>query len=282
MSNKFTQSSQPPLISTRIGRAKSPKHIASPQQSFESACLPSIPWSGPRISRCLNKITIPIHVVWIWLSCIDNVITYSQIRSFWINAKLSHVHVASMFLCLFSKPLNRKRINWFTINMWKLLVDEYGIAAPLYFTFLKFQMLLFVVIFCVYGIFFIKEVHNTCNNFEKEICLTDTDLIREYKSACDLNTIYMFVAMDPFLTQLECSAQRDIDAGGSGFKMTYFSIAAFIVFLLNIMLPFFYEIIIRYKQIKYWDKEPTNHVSEHKKSVYVRHLPYKMTSQEIQ
>jgi hypothetical protein len=47
--------------------------------------------------------------------------------------------------------------------MWKLLVDDYGIAAPLYFTFLKFQMVLFVVIFCVYGIFFIREVHENCN-----------------------------------------------------------------------------------------------------------------------
>lgn len=205
MSNKFTQSSQPPSISIRIGRAKSPKHIASLQQSFESACHPSIHWNGPRISRCLNKIITPIHVVWNWLNCIDNVTTYSPIKSFWISAKLKHVLVASISICSLSKPLNRKRINWFTINMWKLLVDEYGIAAPLYFTFLKFQMILFVVIFCVYGIFFIKEVHNTCNNFEKEICLTDPDLIIEYKSACDLNTIYMFVAMDPFLTQLECS-----------------------------------------------------------------------------
>lgn len=50
---------------------------------------------------------------------------------------------------------------------------------------------------------------------------------------------------------------------------------------MNIMLPLEYEIIIRYKQIKYWDKEPVNHVTENKKSVYVRHLPYKMTNDEI-
>ncbi|CAD8174373.1 unnamed protein product [Paramecium octaurelia] len=181
-----------------------------------------------------------------------------------------------------NKPLNRKRINFLTVNMWQLLVQDYGIAAPLYFTFLKFQMLIFVLIFCVYGIFFIYEVNSTCSNFKEQICLTDEDLIIEYKSACELNTIYMFVAMDPFLSQIECSAKIDMDNGGSGFKLTYIQIAAFLIFVINIMIPLQYEIIIRYKQIKYWDKEPVNHVTENKKSVYVRHLPYKMTSDEIQ
>lgn len=73
-----------------------------------------------------------------------------------------------------------------------------------------------------------------------------------------------------------------MDNGGSGFKLIYIQIAAFLIFVINIMIPLQYEIIIRYKQIKYWDKEPVNHVTENKKSVYVRHLPYKMTSEEIQ
>jgi hypothetical protein len=51
---------------------------------------------------------------------------------------------------------------------------------------------------------------------------TEPELFTEYKSACDLNTIYMFVAMDPFLSQLECSAKDDIAAGGSGFNRVYF------------------------------------------------------------
>ncbi|CAD8074994.1 unnamed protein product [Paramecium primaurelia] len=180
-----------------------------------------------------------------------------------------------------NKQLNRKRINFLTVNMWQLLVEDYGIAAPLYFTFLKFQMILFIIIFCVYGIFFITEVNWVCSDTKNNICLTDPHLIQEYEDACELNTIYMFVAIDPFLSQIKCSSEIDIQNGGSGFKWVYVQIAAFIIFLMNILLPLEYEIIIRYKQIKYWDKEPTNHVTENKKSVYVRHLPYKMTAEEI-
>lgn len=159
MINKFTQNSQPPQISIRIDRDKYLKHIVSPQPSLERDCHPSIHWLGLKTSKCLKEITMPIHVVWNKLNYIDNVTTYNQIKSFWIAVKLRHVPVASIIISIISKPLNRKRINWFTINMWKLLVDDYGIAAPLYFTFLKFQMVLFVVTFCVYGIFFIREVH---------------------------------------------------------------------------------------------------------------------------
>ena len=57
---------------------------------------------------------------------------------------------------------------------------------------------------------------------------------------------------------------------------------AFFVFILNICVPVIHEVVTYYHRIKYWDYEPTNHLKGYKRSVYVKHLPHKMTQQEIQ
>lgn len=54
--------------------------------------------------------------------------------------------------------------------MYKLLADEFGITIPLYFTFLKFQIIVQAIIFIVYGLFFLIEVKNICNDPPIEIC----------------------------------------------------------------------------------------------------------------
>lgn len=74
--------------------------------------------------------------------------------------------------------------------------------------------------------------------------------------------------MTNFLKYLSEEKERGYD---------YVHFAAFAVLLANLMMPFFYEILIRYRQLQYWDSEPINHLHEDKKSVYVKHLPYKMT-----
>ncbi len=43
------------------------------------------------------------------------------------------------------------------------------------------------------------------------------------------------------------------------------------------MVPLVFDIIVEHTRLKYWDLESTNHSKDHKLSLYVKHLPHKMT-----
>lgn len=51
---------------------------------------------------------------------------------------------------------------------------------------------------------------------------------------------------------------------------------------MNVFMPILHDVVMMYHRIRYWDMEKSNHVKEHKCSVYVKHLPHKMTTEEVQ
>ncbi|CAD8136626.1 unnamed protein product [Paramecium pentaurelia] len=171
-----------------------------------------------------------------------------------------------------NKTINKKQFNWLTSDFYEQMIDEYGIVVPLYFTLMKFQVIIFILVFCIYGIIFMKTVHKIC------------DPQRDYEQQCDENFTYYckmcefsenYHFIDIVNLQQYFSNQADNDV------KNYFGFAAFFVFFINLHLPFLYDLLISYIEIKYWKREPCHRQTETKNSIYVRHLQHKMPPNEI-
>lgn len=93
----------------------------------------------------------------------------------------------------------------------------------------------------------------------------------EGNSACEFVGTYGFIDLTNF---------RDKIHDNYSYNIIYQALA-FTVFIINICVPLIHEVIISYTKIKYFDMEITNHVKDYKYSVYVKHLPHKMTLEEI-
>lgn len=81
----------------------------------------------------------------------------------------------NIILLWFSKKLNRKPYSWIFGDIYEAVVDEYGLAIPIYFTLLKFQLLIFIIVFCIYGISFIVESKKICDTVNTLNCDSNTD-----------------------------------------------------------------------------------------------------------
>ncbi|KAM3137580.1 hypothetical protein pb186bvf_010370 [Paramecium bursaria] len=173
------------------------------------------------------------------------------------------------------KQLRRNRVSTYFVDLYDYLSNEYGITIPLHFTFLKVQLFILTLFFLVYGIFFILEVKYLCG-LDLKIKCKDPNF--EFCDQCQFSSFYSFIDLGTLQDLLKNYEQNE---NNEPWKWKYFQFAAFFIFLINIFMPFVYETIIRYNQVKYWDKEPVNHLNENKKSIYVKHLPYKMTQNEI-
>ncbi|CAD8071647.1 unnamed protein product [Paramecium sonneborni] len=168
-----------------------------------------------------------------------------------------------------NKKFHRSPFNWLFGDLYEATVDEYGLAAPLYFTIIKFQLVVFIIVFCIYGIFFIKEIHRICNSTPLLNCDTDNnDLCR----TCEFQYSYGFIDIVTVQEYLH-------NEKGSNYQ--WFQVSAFLIFLINLHLPFFYDLLITYIQFQYWNRDPYNKQNETKTSIYIRRINSKLTQQEI-
>lgn len=123
---------------------------------------------------------------------------------------------------------------------------------PLYFTFIKFQIGLQVLMFLLYGLFYQIKVNKLCTR--EDMCEDpSTDLC----NVCQFKSFYNFIDIKHFVAYVK---EDDSD-------YSYFKFSVFCVFLLIVLQPLFYELLIRYRQYQYWDKEPVNFQQEDRKSV---------------
>ncbi|CAD8048493.1 unnamed protein product [Paramecium sonneborni] len=164
-----------------------------------------------------------------------------------------------------NKAINKKQFNWLCSDFYEQLADEYGIAVPLYFTILKIQLIILVIVFCMYGIIFMKTVHKICDPLKEYQCEEDC--------ICEFSSNYHFTD----LVNIQYHFSNIADNG----EKNYFEFAAFFVFFINLHMPFLYDLFISYIEIKYWNKEPCFRQKETKHSIYVRHLQNKMKPEEI-
>ncbi|CAD8055488.1 unnamed protein product [Paramecium primaurelia] len=168
-----------------------------------------------------------------------------------------------------NKKFHRQPFNWVFGDLYEATVDEYGLAAPLYFTIIKFQLIIFIIVFCIYGIFFISEIHRICNSNPQLNChIENNDLCR----TCEFQYSYGFIDI---VTIQEYLHQEK----GSNYQ--WFQVSAFLIFLINLHLPFFYDLLITYIQFKYWNRDPYNQQNETITSIYIRGMSSKLTEKEI-
>ncbi|CAD8157473.1 unnamed protein product [Paramecium pentaurelia] len=168
-----------------------------------------------------------------------------------------------------NKKFHRQPFNWVFGDLYEATVDEYGLAAPLYFTIIKFQLIIFIIVFCIYGVFFISEIHRICNSNPQLNChIENNDLCR----TCEFQYSYGFIDI---VTIQEYLHQEK----GSNYQ--WFQVSAFLIFLINLHLPFFYDLLITYISFKYWNRDPYNKQNETITSIYIRGMSSKLTEKEI-
>lgn len=87
--------------------------------------------------------------------------------------------------------------------------------------------------FLVYGVFYVVEIKEACSRTPELQC---DDEHFKYCFACEFKSFYSFIDMESFLDLMELSPN----------KYRWFQAVTFIVFLINMFLPFIHEIVIRY------------------------------------
>ncbi|CAK55878.1 unnamed protein product (macronuclear) [Paramecium tetraurelia] len=172
-----------------------------------------------------------------------------------------------------NKTINKNKFNWITSDFYEQMTDEYGIAVPLYFTLIKFQVIIFIIVFCIYGIIFMKTVHQLCDPSKVQLQEQCDDYFSDYCKMCEFRDNYHFIDI--------VSLQKYFSNEADNNEKNYFEFAAFFVFFINLHLPFLYDLLVSYIEIKYWSREPCRRQTETKHSIYVRHLQNKMQPNEI-
>ncbi|KAM3129347.1 hypothetical protein pb186bvf_018563 [Paramecium bursaria] len=165
--------------------------------------------------------------------------------------------------------IRHKQHNMFTADMYDIMVHDYGISTPLYFSILKLHIIILLILGCSYGVYFCYLTTKICS--DDEFWNNLADQIKETRFPnCEVQS-------KSFILPQEVIVEYLLSKG----KHISYLIYTFACYLSVMMTPFMHEIIIRAKQIKYWNYEQLNHIKYHKLTLYIKHLPKKFSEQEI-